>query len=83
VDGKVYAAVTGGKSDKNIRYADFQNLIVDLGFEFQHQDGSHRFYAHGKYPAVMNIQPDGSKAKGYQVRQLRALIKKYSLKEQK
>ena len=59
---KVYEAVMSGKSDNNINYTDFQNLIVDVGFEFQHQDGSHRFYAHKIYPATMNIQPDGNKA---------------------
>jgi predicted RNA binding protein YcfA (HicA-like mRNA interferase family) len=77
---KIYNAVISGKSDNNIKYTDFQNLIVGLGFEFQHQEGSHRFYAHKIYPAIMNIQPDGNKAKGYQVRQLRSLIKKFNLK---
>jgi len=76
---KIYNAVKSGQSDNNIKYTDFQLLIVDLGFEFKHQDGSHRFYAHKLYEIVMNIQPDGNKAKGYQVRQLRYLIKKYNL----
>jgi predicted RNA binding protein YcfA (HicA-like mRNA interferase family) len=78
---KVYKAVMGGISDNNIKYADFQNLVVDLGFVFQRQEGSHAIYRHMACRANMNIQPDGSKAKGYQVRQLRGLIKKFDLKE--
>lgn len=79
MNNNVYNAVLSGRTDNNIRYADFQNLIVDLGFVFQRQEGSHRIYRHLVYNVKMNIQPDGSKAKGYQVKQLRTLIKKYGL----
>lgn len=41
-----YNAVTSGKSDHNIRFVDFQNLIVDLGFIFRRQNGSHIMYYH-------------------------------------
>ena len=76
---KIYDAVKSGKSDNNINYADIQNLIVDLGFQFKRQEGSHRTYRHLVYRVNMTIQPDGSKAKGYQVRQLRSIINKYGL----
>ena len=76
---KVYNAVVSGTSDNNIKYADFQNLIVDLGFQFKRQEGSHRTYRHPFYRVNMNIQPDGNKAKGYQVRQLRGIINMYDL----
>ena len=76
---KVYNDVMSGKSDSNIRFADFQNLIVDLGFEYIRQNGSHRQYFHHGINAFMNIQKDGSKAKGYEVRQLRKIITKYDL----
>jgi len=36
---KVYNAVIGGKSDNNIKFRDFQSLIVDLGFDFLKQKG--------------------------------------------
>jgi predicted RNA binding protein YcfA (HicA-like mRNA interferase family) len=78
---KVYNAVISGKSDNNIKFVDFQNLIIDLGFIFSHQTGSHKFYSHSKHPIFMNIQPDGNKAKGYQVKQLRKLIRNYKLKQ--
>ena len=76
---KIYNAVTSGKSDNNISYADFQNLIVSLGFEFQRQEGSHRIYRHPIHKVKMNIQSKGNKAKGYQVRQLRSIILAYGL----
>ena len=76
---KVYNVVVSGKSDANIKYSDFQNLIVDLGFEYQRQEGSHRIYRHPIHRVNMNIQPKGNKAKPYQVKQLRNIIKLFGL----
>ena len=76
---KVYNAVKSGRADDNINFSDFRNLIVDLGFECQRQEGSHRMYRHMIYREKMNIQQDGNKAKGYQVRQLRKIMKKYNM----
>jgi hypothetical protein len=75
----VYSAVKGGQSDNNIKYADFQNLIIDLGFVFERQRGSHAIYYHDGVDEFMNIQPDGNKAKSYQVRQLRGIMLTHSL----
>jgi len=71
---KVYDAVISGLSDNNIKYADFQNLLIDLGFEFRRQKGSHMMYYNKEINAFMNIQKDGNKAKAYQVEQLRNII---------
>jgi len=76
---KIYNAVTSGQSDNNIRYADFQSRITDLGFVFERQRGSHEVYYHDDIDEFMNIQPDGNKAKGYQVRQLRGIISAHGL----
>jgi len=76
---KTYNDVISGKSDNNINFNDFRNLIVDLGFEFIRQTGSHRQYFNHEINSFMNIQKDGSKAKGYEVRQLRKIILKYDL----
>lgn len=76
---KVYNAVMGSQSDNNIKYSDFQNLIIDLGFVFERQRGSHVIYYHDGINEFMNIQPDGNKAKAYQVRQLRRIILVYGL----
>ena len=64
---KIYNEVMSGKSDNNIKFNDFRNLIVDLGFTFTRQSGSHVQYYHSE------------KAKGYQVRQLRNIIIKHGL----
>ena len=76
---RVYKAVISGKADNNISYNDFQNLIIDLGFVFRRKRGSHSMYYHNGINAFINVQKDGSKAKAYQVEQLRNLILKYGL----
>ena len=76
---KVYNDVMSGKSDNNINFNDFRNLIIDLGFIFIRQNGSHIQYYHSNINERMTIQNDKSKAKGYQVRQLRNIIVKHNL----
>jgi len=76
---KTYNDVKSGKSDNNINFNDFCNLIIDLGFDFKGQKGSHKSYYHSKINERMTIQNANSKAKGYQVRQLRNIINKYGL----
>ena len=76
---RVYNAVISGTSDYNIKYTDFANLILDLGFELRRKRGSHTMYYHRGINAFMNIQKDGSKAKAYQVEQLRDIIKDNNL----
>lgn len=74
-----YNDVMSGKCDYNIRYADLQNLIISLGFEFQRQNGSHAIYYNSVINERVNIQKDGAKAKGYQVKQIRNIIIKHRL----
>jgi len=76
---KVYESVKSGRSDNNIKYTDFQNLIIDLDFVFERQRGSHAVYYHEGINEFVNIQPDGNKAKAYQVRQLRGIIISHGL----
>lgn len=76
---KIYNKVMAGNSDNNIRFTDFRKLITDLGFSFKGQKGSHVSYYHSGINERMTIQEDGSKAKDYQVKQLRYIIKKHSL----
>lgn len=76
---KVYNDIMSGKSDNNIHFNDFHKLIIDLGFDFKGQKGSHLSYYHNKINERMTIQSAGAKAKGYQVRQLRNIIIKHGL----
>jgi len=76
---KVYEDVLSGRSDNNIKYSDLRSLIEALGFTLKRQRGSHTMYFNKTIREYMNIQSDGAKAKGYQVRQLREIILKYGL----
>jgi len=77
---KIYNTVLNGNSDANIRFSDFKNLVHALGFIFKGQKGSHAGYYHPLVHARISIQPtkDG-KAKPYQVKQLRDIIKRHNL----
>lgn len=79
MDKKIYNAITSGKSANNINFTDFRNLIIDLGFTFKNQEGSHVVYYHYGINEIMNIQDKKGKAKDYQVRQLRKIINKHNL----
>ena len=73
-----FADVMSGKRDANIRFADLQGLLIDLGFRVR-TNGDHFIYKRSDIPDRVVIQPDGNKAKAYQVKQVRQLINKYSL----
>lgn len=76
---KIYNDVISGKLDNNIHFSDFSKLIIDLGFEFKVQKGSHKSYYHNKINKRTTIHNANSKAKGYRVRQLRRIIIKRNL----
>lgn len=75
---KVYNDVMSGKSDNNIRFTDFRNLILSFGFR-ERIKGDHYIYKNDDMIERIVIQPKGSKAKPYQVKQVRKLLKKYEL----
>lgn len=74
-----YDMIMSGKCDNYIRFNDFHNLIIDLGFTFKGQKGSHMSFYHNEIHERMTIQKDGAKAKDYQVKQLRHIIERHSL----
>jgi predicted RNA binding protein YcfA (HicA-like mRNA interferase family) len=39
--------------------------------------GSHRIFRHTRVPGLVNLQPRGSQAKPYQVRQIRRILLEY------
>lgn len=75
---KIYNKVMAGNSDNNIRFADLRNLILSFGFN-EHIKGDHFIYKRKDIPERINIQPNGNKAKIYQVKQVRMLFEKYGL----
>ena len=67
-----------GTSDANIHFDDLCQLLRRLGFEVRVR-GSHHLFRKPGVEEKINLQRDDSKAKVYQVRQVRAVILKYKL----
>jgi virulence-associated protein VapD len=79
---KLIAQILSGMSDANIAFDDLRNLLVRLGFDEKIR-GSHHIYRKDAVQEKLNLQQDGSKAKPYQVRQVRAIIIKHQLAGEK
>lgn len=78
---KLLLKILKGDSDNNILFDQLCQLLVNLGFE-QRVRGSHHIFTQDGIDEIINIQPKGSQAKAYQVRQIRGLILKYNLGDQ-
>ena len=69
-----------GASDANIRFSDVALLLRDLKFQ-ERVRGSHHIFTREGIQEILNLQPRGSMAKPYQVRQVRNVIVRYKLAE--
>ena len=67
-----------GGSDSNIPFKGLCQLLGKMGFNVRIHGNHHIFTKEGVIE-ILNLQPRGSKAKAYQVRQVRNLILKYKL----
>ena len=76
---KLLAAILSGRSDSNLGFEDLCYILERAGFTRRPGKGSHTIFHMAKIPEIVNIQPLGSKAKAYQVKQVRELILKYQL----
>lgn len=76
--GKLLQKILAGKSDNNIKFSELRQLLKKLGFE-ERIKGDHYIFTRDNVEEIINIQPKDSKAKGYQVKQIRNLIVKYVL----
>ncbi len=70
--------ILSGKSDANIDFNALCRLLNDFGFD-ERVKGSHHIFTRNDIEEIINIQPINSKAKAYQVKQVRNLILKYKL----
>lgn len=77
-DEKVLQQVLSGAGDANIRFDDLCGLLRRRGFDMR-ISGSHHLFRRADVEERINLQRDGSKAKPYQVRQVRLLLLKYRL----
>ena len=75
---KILARVLAGSGDANIRFVDLRDLLLSLGFSERTRGGHHIFASHG-VDEIVNLQPKGSQAKPYQVKQVRNVILRYGL----
>ncbi len=71
--------ILSGQSDANIEFKELCNLLLRLGFEMRIR-GSHHIFRKEGIEEKLNLQKDDSKAKPYQVRQVRQILLKYKLK---
>ena len=75
---KLIEQILLGRSDANIGFDELRNVLLGLGFS-ERTRGSHHIFSHPGVEELINLQRDGSKAKPYQVRQIRAIILRYRL----
>lgn len=75
---KTLEKILRGVSDANVEFEDLRQLLHGLGFQ-ERIRGSHHIYARDGVIEIINLQPKGSKAKPYQVKQVRTMILKYKL----
>ena len=68
-------------SDANIGFNDLCDLLRKLGFQ-ERVRGSHHLFRKQGVEDKINLQRDGSKAKPYQVRQVRSVLFRYRLLEE-
>ena len=59
-------------------FAEICQLLQRLGFEMRIA-GSHHFFRKAGVAEAINLQPQGGKAKGYQVRQARKVLQQNHL----
>ena len=78
VSRDVLARILHGTSDANISFAGMRLLLRELGFD-ERIRGSHHIFTREGVEEILNLQPKGSKAKPYQVKQVRRVILKYRL----
>jgi virulence-associated protein VapD len=77
---KILLKVLSGNSDSNISFDDLKSILNHLGFD-ERIKSSHHIYSKENINEIINLQPSGSKAKSYQVKQVRNTIHKYRLGE--
>lgn len=77
---KLKAKLLDGNQDKNFGFDELCTLLVYLGFSERKGKGSHRIFYRPDVDEIINLQParDG-KAKPYQVKQIRGIVKALGL----
>jgi len=77
---KLFSDILSGRNDQSIRFTEIIHLLLAMGFNERIKESHHIYYRHD-IDDILNLQPKGSQAKAYQVRQVRNIILKYRLEE--
>ncbi len=67
-----------GTSDANMGFDELRQILIRLGF-VERIRGDHHIFTRDGVPEILNLQPRGSQAKPYQVKQVREVIVASSL----
>ena len=66
------------RSDSNVSFTGLCTLLKKLGFD-ERIRGDHHIFTRDGVEEIINIQPKGSNAKPYQVKQIRNIILNYDI----
>jgi predicted RNA binding protein YcfA (HicA-like mRNA interferase family) len=77
---KLKQRILAGSRDANVGFAPLCQLLVRLGFK-ERVKGDHHIFSREDVEEIINLQPNGSKAKVYQVKQVRRILVRYKLGE--
>lgn len=75
---KILEKLLRGQSDANLRFDELCHLLQAKGFRMR-VSGSHHIFTKFGVIERINLQREGSKAKPYQVRQVRKILANYKL----
>jgi len=75
---KLLRKILSAASDANIGFEALRSLLLTLEFR-ERVNGSHHIFSRDGIEEILNLQPRGSAAKPYQVKQVREVIVKYGL----
>lgn len=77
-EDKLLYKLISGSSDQNLHFSDVVNILNRLGFVCRIR-GDHYIFSHESIDEIINIQPKGSMAKPYQVKQIRSILIRYNM----
>ncbi|GMO56778.1 MAG: type II toxin-antitoxin system HicA family toxin [Termitinemataceae bacterium] len=75
---KLVNKVLSGNHDTSIHFIEITSLLSSFGF-LERVKGDHHIFYRAGINEIINIQPNGSSAKPYQVKQVREIMLKYHL----
>ena len=70
---KLAINLMNGVADTDVNFAEMRTFLKHLGFE-ESIRGNHHIFTRDNFAEILNLQPEGCKAKPYQVRQVSRLM---------